>query len=75
MKIFRFLAVFLTASLLQSMAASAQIWINEFHYDNASTDTGEFIELAVRTGFVDLNTVTVTLYNGGNGSAYLSHSS
>lgn len=74
MKIFRFLAVFLTAFLLQSMAASAQIWINEFHYDNASTDAGEFIELAIRTGFVDLNTVTVTLYNGSGGAAYLSHS-
>ncbi len=38
-------------------------WINEFHYDNASTDAGEFIEIAGTAG-TDLSGWSLVLYNG-----------
>ena len=41
----------------------AAVWINEFHYDNASTDIGEFIEVAAAAG-TDLTGWTLVLYNG-----------
>jgi Ca2+-binding RTX toxin-like protein len=44
-------------------------WINEFHYDNAGTDTGEFIEIAGAAG-MDLSGWSLVLYNGNGGTAY-----
>ncbi|TQV73830.1 PKD domain-containing protein [Aliikangiella marina] len=44
-------------------------WINEFHYDNASTDVGEFIEIAGPAG-ADLAGWSLVLYNGRNGAQY-----
>ncbi len=41
----------------------ATVWINEFHYDNASTDTDEFIEVAGPAG-TDLTGWSIVLYNG-----------
>lgn len=38
------------------------VWINEIHYDNESTDTGEGVELAGTAG-TDLSTYDVVLYN------------
>jgi endonuclease I/subtilisin-like proprotein convertase family protein/chitodextrinase len=49
--------------------ASNDAWVNEFHYDNASTDTGEFIEIAGSVG-TDLSEWTLVLYNGNGGSSY-----
>lgn len=43
--------------------------INEFHYDNASSDVGEFIEVRVNKGD-DVSNASVVLYNGNNGTAY-----
>jgi len=49
-------------------------WINEFHYDNAGSDTGEFVEIAVKDpDNLDLSQLTLTLYNGSNGAAYDTH--
>ncbi len=45
------------------------IWINEFHYDNVSTDMGEFIEVAGPAGY-DLTNCQLVLYNGANGNMY-----
>lgn len=45
------------------------VWINEFHYDNAGTDTGEFVEIAGAAG-TDLTGWSIVLYNGANGQAY-----
>jgi hypothetical protein len=45
------------------------VWINEFHYDNAGTDVGEFIEVAGPAGTY-LEDWSIALYNGGNGSVY-----
>lgn len=49
-------------------------WVNEFHYDNESTDEGEFVEIAVKAEFADLSNVNLTLYNGSNGSSYATYS-
>lgn len=38
-------------------------WINEFHYDNAGADVGEFIRIAGLAG-TDLTGWTIALYNG-----------
>ena len=47
----------------------ANVWINEFHYDTAGTDVGEFIEVAGLAG-IDLTGWSIALYNGGNGAVY-----
>ncbi|HKY74585.1 MAG TPA: Calx-beta domain-containing protein, partial [Acidimicrobiia bacterium] len=44
-------------------------WINEFHYDNTGTDTGEFIEIAGPAG-LNLTGYTLVLYNGNGGGTY-----
>jgi endonuclease I len=48
---------------------SGDPWINEFHYDNASTDTGEMIEIAGPAG-LNLSGWSVVGYNGNGGTAY-----
>ncbi|MDJ0839892.1 MAG: endonuclease [Acidobacteriota bacterium] len=45
------------------------IWINEIHYDNASTDTGEGIEIAGPAG-TDTTGWQLVLYNGNGGASY-----
>ena len=44
-------------------------WINEFHYDNVSTDEEEFVEIAVPAGFADLANVELIHYNGDGTAA------
>ncbi|WP_240956514.1 ExeM/NucH family extracellular endonuclease [Micromonospora sp. HNM0581] len=44
-------------------------FISEIHYDNASTDTGEAIEIEGPVG-LDLTGWRIVLYNGANGTAY-----
>ena len=46
-------------------------WINEFHYDNDGTDTGEFIEVAGPAG-LDLAGWQLLGYNGNGGAVYAS---
>lgn len=54
-----------------SGSAPDTAFINEFHYDNNSSDVGEFIEVVVSPGYTgDLNTMQVILYNGTNGQSY-----
>ncbi len=48
---------------------SATAWINELHYDNNGTDTGEFFEIAGTAG-LDLSGWTVYGYNGNGGTVY-----
>lgn len=43
--------------------------INEFHYDNAGTDTGEFVEIRVNAG-ADVSALDVRLINGNGGVEY-----
>ena len=49
--------------------ASTRVFINEFHYDNDGSDTGEFVEIA-NLDLIDLTGWTLVLYNGSNGAAY-----
>jgi hypothetical protein len=53
------------------------IFVNEFHYDNIGTDTGEFMEIAVGSGYLSgggtLTGTTLTLYNGNDGTTYGTH--
>ena len=50
---------------------SATPWINEFHYDNDGSDTGEMVEVAGPAGF-DLSGWELVGYNGNGGTAYQS---
>ncbi|GAB5550150.1 MAG: hypothetical protein SangKO_099100 [Sandaracinaceae bacterium] len=52
-----------------TITASTDLWVNEIHYDNAGTDTGEFIELAGRAG-LDLAGWRLVFYNGNGGAVY-----
>jgi len=44
-------------------------WINEFHYDNASSDVGEFVEIAGSAN-LDLAGWQIVAYNGNGGGSY-----
>jgi len=45
----------------------ADVWINEFHYRNSGTDTGEFVEVAGLAG-IDLTGWRIVLYSGNGGA-------
>lgn len=53
----------------QTFLGEPVVFINEFHYDNASTDVNEGIELAGTAG-IELTGWTLVLYNGSNGANY-----
>ena len=57
------------AMLFATSVVNASILINELHYDNASTDAGEFIEVITTAG-EDPNDITVSLYNGADSELY-----
>ncbi len=48
---------------------ATNVFINEFHYDNEGTDTGEAIEIAGSAG-TDITGWDLVLYNGNGGAAY-----
>jgi predicted extracellular nuclease len=50
-------------------AMATSVFINEVHYDNASTDAGEAIEIAGPAG-TDLTGWSIVLYNGSGGAVY-----
>lgn len=47
-------------------SASEDVWINEFHYDNADADVNEGVEIAGPAGVV-VDGYRVILYNGDAG--------
>ncbi len=54
-----------------SLLVGQNAWINEIHYDNASTDENEIIEVVIEdAGSYDLSMFQVDLYNGNNGEVY-----
>lgn len=57
------------ASLATQTAAAQSVFINEIHYDNTGTDTGEAIEIAGPAG-TDLTGWSLVLYNGSGGAPY-----
>jgi 5'-nucleotidase len=52
-----------------SAAQPADPFLSEIHYDNASTDTGEALEVEAPAGF-DLTGWQLALYNGNGGGVY-----
>jgi endonuclease I len=52
-----------------SHVAVADVFINEFHYDNDGTDTNEKVEVIAPSG-TNLSGWKIVLYNGGNGAQY-----
>jgi len=48
---------------------AAPVFINEIHYDNSGTDSGEAIEIAGPAG-TDLTGWSIVLYNGSGGAPY-----
>ena len=64
----------LLLSLVTAPAVAQDLWINEFHYDNAGSDVGEFIEVVVADSVATAPaSIDVVLYNGSNGESYDSH--
>ena len=51
------------------VALNSTVFINELHYDNNGTDSGEFVEIAGPAG-TDLTGYSVVLYNGSGGASY-----
>ena len=49
---------------------TADIMINEFHYDNTGDDAGEFIEIVSSDLSISPSDVTITLYNGNTKKKY-----
>jgi endonuclease I len=56
-------------ALLGTRLASADVFINEFHYDNAGTDSNEKIEVIAPAG-TNLAGWSILLYNGSGGASY-----
>ena len=59
----------LAGAMMLSPLATAQVHVSEIHYDNASTDSGEAIEISSPAG-TDLSGWQIVLYNGTNGASY-----
>lgn len=51
---------------------AAEVWINEIHYDNTGTDTGEAVEIAGPAG-TSLAGWAIKLYNGADGTVYATY--
>jgi hypothetical protein len=52
-----------------AQAGTTPVFINEIHYDNSGTDTGEAVEVAGPAG-TDLSGWSLVLYNGNGGATY-----
>jgi endonuclease I len=61
------------SALFVCSSAFADVFINEFHYDNASTDTNEKIEVIAPAG-TSMTGWKVVLYNGNGGVQYGTYS-
>jgi len=63
------LMVILTA--FSTLVQAQQMWINELHYDNASDDVNEFVEVALHDIYSHvLSDIQVVYYNGSTGDMY-----
>ncbi|MEZ0163237.1 ExeM/NucH family extracellular endonuclease [Kineococcus sp. LSe6-4] len=52
-----------------SAAAPSAPFVSEIHYDNAGTDTGEFVEVQLPAGTSSAG-LSIVLYNGNGGGVY-----
>jgi len=62
-------AAFALGATFGSAVLAQSVFINEIHYDNAGTDTGEAIEIAGPAG-TDLTGWRIVRYNGSGGMVY-----
>ncbi|MEW7289593.1 T9SS type A sorting domain-containing protein [Aquimarina sp. 2304DJ70-9] len=70
MKLKLLLIPFVISCFMGAQNGIAQsVFINEIHYDNASADVDEAVEIAGSAG-TDLTNWSIVLYNGSNGSVY-----
>lgn len=60
---------FLALTVVGGAASAQSVWINEFHYNNTGSDTGEFVEVAGESG-TDLTGWTIVAYEGDDGAVY-----
>jgi uncharacterized protein len=58
----------MAAPRVQAVQAPGDIFISEFHYDNAGTDVGEFVEITAPAG-TDLSGWSIVRYNGSTPAA------
>ncbi|MDY7101928.1 MAG: ExeM/NucH family extracellular endonuclease [Actinomycetota bacterium] len=63
------IALVALGALRAEAQSSADVFVNELHYDNDGADTGEAFEIAGPAG-TDLDGWSVVLYNGNGGAAY-----
>ncbi len=71
MSLKKVLFLFLVVAGVSCTLNAQNAWINEIHYDNVSTDVGEFVEVVLQNaGTFTLSDFTVTLYNGNGGASY-----
>ena len=68
-KLFKCAALAVGGFIASVATPASAVWINEFHYDNAGTDVGEFIEVAGASG-MDLTGYKILLYNASGGAVY-----
>lgn len=61
-------ALFAALLAMTPLAASAEVFINEIHYDNSGSDTGERIEVVATSG-ENLASYRLYLYNGATPSS------
>lgn len=61
--------VFWLSCLIAGSAQAQAVFVNELHYDNASTDSNEAIEIAGPAG-TSLTGWSIALYNGNGGEVY-----
>ncbi len=57
------------AAFTGAAAASAELWLNELHYDNAGGDVDEGMEIAANFE-INIDLLEVWAYNGSNGQEY-----
>ncbi|MDQ3676989.1 MAG: ExeM/NucH family extracellular endonuclease, partial [Actinomycetota bacterium] len=69
--LFAVLAIFaaLPSAASAQAGAASPIFINEIHYDNVGTDSGEAIEVVAPEG-TNLSGYSLVLYNGSGGASY-----
>ncbi|MFN8319125.1 MAG: hypothetical protein U0V54_06830 [Saprospiraceae bacterium] len=61
----------LSILVMSQTSIRAQVFLNEFHYDNTGADANEYIEVAGLAG-TDLSAYSIYMYNGGDGTFYFS---
>ncbi len=61
----QWLAAMIGSAICAVATADTSVFINEIHYDNTGTDTGEFVEIAGPAG-TDLSGWRLVFYNGAS---------